>query len=83
VSGLEMAQISQRLSWTPKEADEGMKGIVTQCYNVRFFFTPLLFLSHCVVERFTYEPCVCLRTQICLDAGSKQDLTSGDFAIWG
>jgi len=34
VSGLEMAQNSQRLSWTPKEVDERLKGIMRECYNI-------------------------------------------------
>lgn len=35
VSGLEMAQNSQRLSWTPAEVDAKLKGIMAECYNVR------------------------------------------------
>jgi glutamate dehydrogenase (NADP+) len=34
VSGLEMAQNSQRLSWTPTEVDQKLKGIMTNCYKV-------------------------------------------------
>ncbi|KAI3605697.1 nadp-specific glutamate dehydrogenase [Moniliophthora roreri] len=34
VSGLEMAQNSQRLNWTSKEVDEKLKGIMTECYNI-------------------------------------------------
>jgi glutamate dehydrogenase (NADP+) len=34
VSGLEMAQNSQRLSWTPQEVDAKLKGIMAECYNI-------------------------------------------------
>jgi len=34
VSGLEMAQNSQRLTWTPEEVDAKLKSIMTECYNV-------------------------------------------------
>jgi len=34
VSGLEMAQNSQRLSWTPAEVDAKLKGIMSECYNI-------------------------------------------------
>jgi glutamate dehydrogenase/leucine dehydrogenase len=34
VSGLEMAQNSQRLGWTPAEVDAKLKGIMTNCYEV-------------------------------------------------
>ncbi|KAK0536151.1 NADP-dependent glutamate dehydrogenase, partial [Tilletia horrida] len=33
VSGLEMAQNSQRLTWTPEEVDEKLKAIMKQCYE--------------------------------------------------
>jgi glutamate dehydrogenase (NADP+) len=33
VSGLEMAQNSQRLSWTSEEVDEKLKGIMKQCFE--------------------------------------------------
>ncbi|KAJ6572139.1 Glutamate/Leucine/Phenylalanine/Valine dehydrogenase-domain-containing protein [Mycena capillaripes] len=34
VSGLEMAQNSQRLGWTPPEVDAKLKGIMTNCYEI-------------------------------------------------
>jgi len=34
VSGLEMAQNSQRLSWTAEEVDEKLKGIMKQCFEI-------------------------------------------------
>jgi len=34
VSGLEMAQNSQRLSWTPAEVDAKLKGIMAECYKI-------------------------------------------------
>ncbi|KAJ7889223.1 NADP-specific glutamate dehydrogenase [Mycena leptocephala] len=34
VSGLEMAQNSQRLGWTPAEVDLKLKGIMTSCYEI-------------------------------------------------
>ncbi|KAJ7863800.1 NADP-specific glutamate dehydrogenase [Mycena olivaceomarginata] len=34
VSGLEMAQNSQRLGWTPAEVDAKLKGIMTNCYEI-------------------------------------------------
>jgi len=34
VSGLEMAQNSQRLSWTPSEVDAKLKGIMAECYKI-------------------------------------------------
>ncbi|KAK7439782.1 NADP-dependent glutamate dehydrogenase [Stygiomarasmius scandens] len=34
VSGLEMAQNSQRLTWTPEEVDAKLKNIMTECYNI-------------------------------------------------
>jgi len=34
VSGLEMAQNSQRLSWTPSEVDQKLKGIMAECYKI-------------------------------------------------
>ncbi|TFK51611.1 NADP-specific glutamate dehydrogenase [Heliocybe sulcata] len=34
VSGLEMAQNSQRLVWTSEEVDAKLKGIMTECYNI-------------------------------------------------
>ena len=37
VSGLEMAQNSQRLAWTSQEVDAKLKGIMAECYNVCFF----------------------------------------------
>ncbi|KAE8215322.1 hypothetical protein CF327_g1400 [Tilletia walkeri] len=33
VSGLEMAQNSQRLTWSPEEVDEKLKDIMKQCYE--------------------------------------------------
>ncbi|CAD6884946.1 unnamed protein product [Tilletia caries] len=33
VSGLEMAQNSQRLTWAPEEVDEKLKAIMKQCYE--------------------------------------------------
>jgi Glutamate/Leucine/Phenylalanine/Valine dehydrogenase len=36
VSGLEMAQNSQRLEWTPAEVDGKLKGIMAECYKVCF-----------------------------------------------
>ncbi|KAH8116201.1 NADP-specific glutamate dehydrogenase [Phellopilus nigrolimitatus] len=35
VSGLEMAQNSQRLTWAPAEVDARLREIMTECYNVR------------------------------------------------
>jgi hypothetical protein len=40
VSGLEMAQNSQRLAWTSQEVDAKLKGIMAECYKVRSFFIP-------------------------------------------
>lgn len=37
VSGLEMAQNSQRLAWTPAEVDGKLKNIMSECYNVSSF----------------------------------------------
>jgi glutamate dehydrogenase (NADP+) len=34
VSGLEMAQNSQRLAWTTQEVDQKLKNIMTECYNI-------------------------------------------------
>jgi len=34
VSGLEMAQNSQRLQWSPEEVDEKLKGIMKNCYEI-------------------------------------------------
>jgi len=34
VSGLEMAQNSQRLAWTAAEVDQKLKGIMTACYDI-------------------------------------------------
>ncbi|EIM81888.1 glutamate dehydrogenase [Stereum hirsutum FP-91666 SS1] len=34
VSGLEMSQNSQRLTWTPQEVDSKLKGIMTDCFNI-------------------------------------------------
>lgn len=42
VSGLEMAQNSQRLTWTAEEVDARLKDIMVKCYNVR---VPLLLFS--------------------------------------
>ena len=36
VSGLEMAQNSQRLAWTSEEVDRRLKGIMSDCYDVRW-----------------------------------------------
>ena len=33
MSGLEMAQNSQRLKWTAEEVDEKLKGIMEACFN--------------------------------------------------
>ena len=35
VSGLEMAQNSQRLTWSAEEVDEKLNSIMTNCFNVR------------------------------------------------
>ena len=35
VSGLEMAQNSQRMTWTTEEVDSKLNKIMTDCYNVR------------------------------------------------
>jgi len=35
VSGLEMAQNSQRLAWTTQDVDAKLKGIMAECYGVR------------------------------------------------
>ncbi|KAJ5031550.1 Aldo/keto reductase [Bipolaris maydis] len=45
VSGLEMAQNSQRLSWTAEEVDEKLKGIMKDCFEnclstAKEYFTP-------------------------------------------
>ena len=37
VSGLEMAQNSQRLAWTSQEVDAKLKRIMAECYNVCSF----------------------------------------------
>jgi len=37
VSGLEMAQNSQRLAWTTNQVDDKLKGIMAECYGVSFF----------------------------------------------
>lgn len=37
VSGLEMAQNSQRLAWTTAEVDGKLKNIMAECYGVRYF----------------------------------------------
>jgi glutamate dehydrogenase (NADP+) len=37
VSGLEMAQNSQRLAWTSQEVDAKLKGIMAECYKVSFY----------------------------------------------
>jgi len=34
VSGLEMAQNSQRLAWSPAEVDQKLKGIMKACYDI-------------------------------------------------
>jgi len=34
VSGLEMAQNSQRLAWAPTEVDQKLNNIMTDCYNI-------------------------------------------------
>lgn len=34
VSGLEMAQNSQRLAWTSQDVDVKLKGIMTECYKI-------------------------------------------------
>jgi glutamate dehydrogenase (NADP+) len=44
VSGLEMAQNSQRLAWTSQEVDAKLKGIMAECYNVCPFSYVLLIL---------------------------------------
>lgn len=36
VSGLEMAQNSQRLAWTTNQVDDKLKGIMAECYGVSF-----------------------------------------------
>ena len=35
-SGLEMAQNSQRLTWTPEEVDTKLRGIMKGCYDLCF-----------------------------------------------
>jgi glutamate dehydrogenase (NADP+) len=35
VSGLEMAQNSQRLAWSPAEVDAKLNKIMTECFHVR------------------------------------------------
>ena len=49
VSGLEMAQNSQRLAWTTQDVDSKLKGIMAECYGVRSlecaitsYLTPIL-----------------------------------------
>ncbi len=37
VSGLEMAQNSQRFKWSPDEVDAKLKGIMKECYEVLGF----------------------------------------------
>lgn len=44
VSGLEMAQNSQRLTWSTQEVDAKLKNIMSDCYDVR---PALLFLPIC------------------------------------
>ena len=34
VSGLEMAQNSQRLTWSTQEVDSKLNGIMTECYRI-------------------------------------------------
>lgn len=46
VSGLEMAQNSQRLGWTPAEVDAKLKGIMTNCYEVSPAPFRCLFVLH-------------------------------------
>ena len=38
VSGLEMAQNSQRLAWSSQQVDAKLKGIMAECYNVCVLF---------------------------------------------
>ncbi len=45
VSGLEMAQNSQRLTWTPAEVDAKLKGIMGSCFEVRFLFLSFVWFS--------------------------------------
>ena len=55
-----MAQNSQRLAWTSEEVDRRLKGIMSDCYEVRRLDLRLLNLT-------TYGHPL----QICLDSGSK------------
>ena len=74
MSGLEMAQNSQRLSWTPAEVDAKLKGIMAECYKVRNY--PCY--NSCRISGLIV---IVLVVQICLDAGSKhsgEDLSSGN-----
>lgn len=61
VSGLEMSQNSQRITWSPQEVDARLKDIMVNCYQVRFVITNL-FISTLIL---TYAP------KICLSAGEK------------
>ena len=60
VSGLEMAQNSQRLTWSTEEVDSRLNKIMTDCYNVR----SLTLLS---IFRFIFL----ILLKICYDVGSK------------
>jgi len=52
VSGLEMAQNSQRLAWTTKEVDSKLKAIMAECYGVRLFFLSFLNVKLILCFRF-------------------------------
>jgi glutamate dehydrogenase (NADP+) len=45
VSGLEMAQNSQRLAWASQDVDAKLKNIMSECYGVCFFFLSPFFFS--------------------------------------
>ena len=55
-----MAQNSQRLAWTSEEVDRRLKGIMSDCYEVR-----RLDLSVLNLTTYAYS------LQICLDSGSQ------------
>ena len=54
VSGLEMAQNSQRLAWTSKEVDGKLKNIMAECYGVcAFSHLPLFPVVHHTLLSFS------------------------------
>jgi glutamate dehydrogenase (NADP+) len=70
VSGLEMAQNSQRLAWSAQEVDAKLKNIMTDCYQVCTTLpsSPLIHIISFI------------SLQTCLNAGSKwtgENLTGG------